>query len=343
MRVVTLLLLLLAAAVAGPACIVGCSGDGITDCQVKTHAEANLVYPGASDVKKQAQGENSGQGWIENVDPTPAYADTQFRSADSPDRVIDWYDRQLKARGWEDAQTFGYGRYWQRGGNEEASINPSGLLQAGPYDFRYSLLSSRFPALGPAASPIGDPVSVDAVKTRAAGIQDYFGTKYTEDSASASRKWSTVDFAYSTVRLASEAASEQASPARAAYRLITFQIPEYYDQPERMDSQGHLLTDSLHLLQAQGFKQLTVLKTTVAGAWADEYIETRGDHEVYELALGYGGVLQASYSDPNRGTLTAPYRVATVSAVYAILPKACSNDRPDCVELVPNPSSAAGA
>ena len=334
--------LVLALGASGPACLV-CTGDGVTDCQVQKHQEAGLVYPGTKDVNIQLHGESNGQNFIENVDPTPAYADIQFHSADGPDKVLDWYDRQLKARGWEDARSYGSGRYWQRGSNEQASVDRLTYLKDVPYDFRYWLRSSRFPPLGPAAFPIGDPVSVEAVQSRAVGIQDYFGAKPTADSAAATRQWSTIDFVYDAVRLASGADSEQMTPPRAAYRLLTFQLPEYYDQPERMDPQGHLLKSALELLYEQGFRQVTVSTTTLGGLSADEYIEVRGDREVYELAIGYGPVRQTSYFDANRGSVTAPYRVASVSVVYSILPRLCNVINPDCLALVPTPNSAVGA
>lgn len=320
----------------------GCSGDGVTDCQVQRHPESSLVYPGARDVSTQMHGENNGRNFIQNVAPTPAYAEIQFHTGDGPDRVIDWYDRQLKTRGWEDARSSGSGRYWQRGTSEQASIWRETYLQGAPYDFRYSLRSSRFPPLGPAAFPIGDPVSVEAVQSRDAGIQDYFGVTATADGAAATTEWSSIDFAYDALRLASRAESEQVAPPRAAYRLLTFQIPEYYDKPERMDQQGHLEKSALQILYEQGFKQLIAYTTSVAGVSADEFIDVRGDREVYELAIGYGPVRQTTYRGAGGVTLSALYRVATVSVVYAILPRLCGTGNPDCISLVPAPNSAVG-
>lgn len=317
--------LLLTAAAGDPACI-GCSGDGITDCQVQKHAEASLVYPGATGVTAQVKGEDNGQTWFENLSPTPAHADVQFHTSDAPSAVYAWYDQWLKTHAWEDAQTTGDGRYWQRGGNEQASINRLTYLKDSPYDFLYSLLSSRFPPNPPAAIQIGDPVSAAAVLSRDAGIQDYFGLKPTDNAAEAKRQWHESDFAYYALRMASRAEPEQASPPRAAYRLLTFQVAEY-------GIEGHLLSSALGTLDQQGFRRLANYTTTIAGAPADEYLEARGDREVYEIAIGYGPVTHG---------LSTSYRVATVSVVYAILPKACSAANPDCVNLAPAPNSAVG-
>ena len=335
---------------AGPACLV-CTGDGVTDCQVGKHAEATLVYPGAHNVNTDLRGENNGQSWIQPVSPTPAYADIQFNSSDTTDKVIDWYDRWLKARGWEDAQTGGFGRYWQRGSREQASIDLLTYLKNVPYDFRYTLLSNRFDALGPAATPIGDPVNVAAVKTRHAGIQDGLGlhevTYHTRDAEEAAKSWATTDQAIVVIRMASTSDSEQSAPPRAAFSLQTFQAPEYYNQPERNDPQGHLVTGTQKQLRQSGWRLLSSTSTSLAGVPADDYVFARGDHDVYEFAIGYGPVQATSYfryvNNPGSGTLTAPYRVATISVVYAILPRLCSVNNPDCIALVPAPNSAVGA
>jgi hypothetical protein len=67
---------------------------------------------------------------------------------------------------------------------------------------------------------------------------------------------------------------------------------------------------------------------------------------VYEFAIAYGPVQTASYfryaNNPDSGTLTAPYRVATISTVYAILPRLCDVGNADCIALVPAPNSAVG-
>ena len=333
----------------GPACLV-CTGDGVTDCQVGKHPEASLVYPGASNVNTELRGESNGQSWIEPVSPTPAYADIQFNSSDTTYKVIAWYDRWLKARGWEAAQTEGVGRYWQRGTNEQASIELLTYLKNVPYDFRYPLLSNRFEALGPPAAPIGDPVNVAAVTTRHVGIQDGFGLHEvaynTRDAEDAAKSWATTDPAFAVIRLASTSGSEQNAPPRAAFSLQTFQAPEYYNEPERNDRQGHFVTSTQQVLSQEGFRQLSRTSTSLAGVPADYYVLARGDREVYEFAIGYGPVQTASYfryaNNPASGTLTAPYRVTTVSAVYAILPKLCNVNNPDCIALVPAPNSAVG-
>jgi len=335
--------------VSGPACLV-CTGDGVTDCQVGKHPEASLVYPGASNVNTELRGENSGQNWIQSVSPTPAYADIQFNSSDTTYKVVDWYDRWLKARGWEDAQVGGAGRYWQRGSNEQASIYLLTYLKNVPYDFRYALESNRFEANRPPAAPIGDPVDVAAVTTRPEGIQSGFGLHevpyHTRDAEEAAKSWATTDMAFVVIRMASTSDSEQTAPPRAAFSLQTFQAPEYYDQPERNDPEGHFVSGTQDTLRQAGWRQLSSASTSLAGVPGDEYVFARGDREVYEFAIAYGPVQIASYfrytNNPDSGTLTAPYRVATISAVYAILPRLCSVGNADCIALVPSPNSAVG-
>jgi hypothetical protein len=97
---------------------------------------------------------------------------------------------------------------------------------------------------------------------------------------------------------------------------------------------------------SEGFRQLSKQGTTLKGQPAVEFTYGRGDREVYELAIAYGPVLSTTFlrtvNNPVNGTWTAPYRVATISIVYAILPRACTATQADCLVLVPSPNAAIG-
>jgi hypothetical protein len=350
------LLAALALGASGPACGI-CTGSGITNCQVSAHAEASLVYPGATTVSSSVAGENNGQNFIQNTSPTPAQAAIEFTSADTPDKVMVWYDNWLKARSWQDARFNGEGRYWQRGGNEQISIDlPLYRKDLPPrvitYDYTYQLFSSRFPALNPAADPITEPVTVGAVSSRDVGITKYGGDEVTYGTPNASaieESWSTTGWIDTVVLLAARADAEQVAPPRAAYRLRILQLPEYFNEPayQGTDPEGNLLTQQQTFMYAEGFRLVVSGSTTLQGQPAVEFTYRRGDREVYELAIAYGPVLSTTFlrtvNNPVNGTWTAPYHVATISIVYAILPMACDAIQADCLALVPSPNAAIGA
>ena len=312
------------------------------------------MYPGARTLESSVHGEDNGENFIEDVAPTAAHAAIRFTTLDTPDRVISWYDAWLKAHGWEDARNGAPGRTWQRGSREQVTIDVPTYLHYLPkvtYDYSYRLLSSRFAPLPAAASPITDPVGVEAVDTRDAGVVPFAYRFFAYGSAEATaeeQRWSSDGWIRDGIRMAKQSDAESTAPRRAAYRLETFQVPEYENTPQKQgdDPPGYLITVMRDELYQEGFLQISAGHTTLKGVRAVQYTYARGDREVYELAVGYGPDLSATYNrtvnNPANGQYTAKYRVATISLVYSILPKMCRTTDPDCVALAPAPDLAVG-
>lgn len=121
----------------------------VTTWQLRLHPESSLTYPRSYDARTSMRDEDDANGWfrIENTDPTPALAETQFYTADSVDMVVAWYKAWLSAHGWHRVSTQSNDSWsWTRGTNEQFDVGCWANHNSSDTwcDIQYHLLSAKF-------------------------------------------------------------------------------------------------------------------------------------------------------------------------------------------------------
>jgi hypothetical protein len=342
-RWAALLLVIAIGAVAGWYFFAGGNGR-VTAWQLRLHSESSLTYPNSYRAGSYLKDEDDANGWfrIENTDPTPAVAETQFYTPDSVDKVVAWYEQRLSPRGWADVVVQGDGsRRWDRGTNEEFGITCGHQSDSADLwcDVQYYILSPRFTQSYPPAAPLGDPVSLAAVQQRQVGLAAVGATTAdppdgTAEASAARQNWPSFSGAGLRccgipVILRDVSAAQQGSPTLSAYHAITLQAVEY-DVPslhEVSQTFGHISSDMKFELEYSGFVQAGSESTLLFGQRADAFEFIRDDREALFYAMSYGPALHF----PNSGY---SYRVATLSVIYDVAPKGCSPARYECLSAL---------
>lgn len=324
---------------------LGGSGK-VTAWQLRLHPESSLTYPHSYGASSSQSDEDDADGWfrIENTDPRPALAETQFYTVDPVDRVIAWYEQWLSARGWLDVVVqANSARSWDRGANEEFEVacghqSSSTALWC---DVQYHVLSPRFTRSFPPAPPFGDAVSQEAVQQRQLGLSS-LGAQITDPregtpGADAARAgWPNWPHSCcgNPVILLDASAAEETSPLRAAYHVMTLQAAEY-DAPSLHDivyfgsTEAHAANNFLYA----GFVRIGAESTTMFGRTASAYELVRDNREAVFYAISYGPAVQESgYA----------YRVTTMSIIYDVVPMSCPFTRTECFDVVFKGDAATG-
>jgi hypothetical protein len=330
--------LVVAIAAFGLVYIFGGTGK-ITAWQLRLHPESSLTYPRSYRSSSAQNDEDDANGWfrIENTDPTPALAETQFYTTDSVDRVVAWYEQWLSAHGWQDVVAQGDGsRSWDRGTNEQFEVS-CGHQRDSPdlwCDVQYYILSSRFKLSYAPAPRLTDPVSQGAVEQRQVGLlavgasttdpQD--GTAEAQAARLGWSNWPHETCCGVPVILLNASSPEQISPAMSAFHVITLQAAEY-DAPSLHDIAyfGKIASSMSSDFEYAGFVRINSESTQLFGQPATAVELTRDNREAVIYAISYGQPVQESgYS----------YRVTTVSIIYDVAPQACSLSAPACLALL---------
>lgn len=328
MATVRRLFILALAMALGSACgIVFPSHDGaISADDVKAHAEAHLVYPGATFVAWFLQGEKTG-GTFVNTGPTAAYGEVDFHVSDPVDRVVAWYDAWLSSHGWLDGRIQGDGdRRWERQTDEDFILDCE--YQDATYRAclaHYTLRSQSFPPVESAAPAFGSPVQLAAVQKRQVGLAATEDRVFyqsgrplprdgTPGADAARAKWSTGWCCATPVVLKDTTQPEQATPLRSAYRLIVLVVAEY-DRPDVAGGAfGSIERHEVANLTSSGFVR------TRSGASS---LFVRGEREAVIFSIAYGSAMV--------GGQATRYRVATVTIVYDVASASCELSSPACV------------
>jgi hypothetical protein len=320
-------------------------GNGtVTAWQLRLHAESSLTYPHSYRTSSYQKDEDDANGWfrIENTDPSPALAETQFYTADSVDKVVAWYEQGLSARGWVDVVVQGDGsRGWDRGTHEQFNLGCGHQSDSADLwcDAQYSILSARFTLSYPPAPSLGDPVSLAAVEQRQVGLAAVGATAAdprdgTAEASAARLTWPVMGGAGLRccgipVIVTNVSAAQQLSPSLSAYHAIALKAVEY-DVPSQYDIHrnfGRISSEMKFDLEYSGFVQVRSESTLLFGQSADAFEFKRDDREVVFYAMSFGPALNR----PNSGY---SYRVITLSVIYDVAPTACSPAKDDCLSVL---------
>ena len=297
-----------------------------------------MAYPNASNVDSIITDELD-EPFLEES-PHPASEETDFTTADRVDRVVAWYEDQLSPRGWSDATDQGNGnRRWVRGAYEDFFLDCSYMQSSTDRlcHADYTLGSARFPAIAAAAPPLGDPVTLAAVRERQVGLEatedhvQYFSgppipMEGTAEAAAARAQWPKGWCCASPVKLDDSSMPADPSGTRTAYHAVLLQVAEY-DRPDvRGGAFGRIERDEMRNLGDSGFVLANVGTTLVNGSQADTFVFERGLREAVIFTIGYGSPMPAGQG--------VRYRVATVRIVYDVAPGSCDLSRPGCFDAL---------
>jgi hypothetical protein len=311
----------------------------VTAWQLRLHPESSLTYPRSYGASSAQSDEDDANGWfrIENTDPKPALAETQFYTADSVDRVVAWYEKWLSAHGWQDVVTQGDGsRSWDRGTNEQFEVSCGHQHDSSDLwcDVQYYILSARFHLSYPPAPPLADPVSQAAVEQRQVGLlavgatitNPVDGTAEAEAARLGWPNWPREGCCGMPVILVNGSLPEQLAPAMSAYHAITLQAAEY-DAPSLHDTVhfGEIASSMSSGFEYAGFVPINSETTQLFGRPANAVELTRDQREAVLYAISYGPPVQESgYA----------YRVTTISIIYDVAPKTCSLSTHACLDAL---------
>jgi hypothetical protein len=311
----------------------------VTAWQLRLHPESSLTYTRSSGASSAQSDEDDANGWfrIENTDPRPALAETQFYTADSVDRVVAWYERWLSAHGWQDVVAQGDGsRSWDRGNNEEFEVSCGHQSNSADLwcDVQYHILSARFKLSYQQAPPLADPVSQAAVEQRQVGLlavgasinDPHDGTAEAEAARLDWPNWPRSGCCGMPVILVNVSSPEQLVPAMSAYHAITLQAAEY-DAPSLHDIVyfGKIATSMSWDFESAGFVPINSEMTPLLGRPAQAVELTRDNREAVFYAISYGPRVQESgYA----------YRITTISIIYDVAPKTCSLSAQACLGVL---------